>query len=505
LKLGLKFALSLVVPLVALVAAFGFTYQQRSQELLREELAKEGRAIALVVQTAAEDYLRDRQPADLRKLVDQITGYERVLGLRIFGPDGQLVYQSSTLDAYPLRHTALLQQVLRERKPAEMRRHVGDQSVLGFLFPLIGREGQLEGAGQVLQLESYIAADARASTNFILALTLAMVLATVSIVFLVTRLSVTLPIEELVRSFRQAGGASLPAPVPVRGEDELGRLATEFNGMCQRLAQAHESLEAEQRKRQQVEGRLRNAQRLASLGRLAAGLAHEIGTPLNVISGRADALERQVADNERALRSLREISAQSDRIVRIVRDMLDFARMKSPRRAPTSLAMTVADVLELAADELGSRGVEARTEIASDFPALTADGDQLQQVFHNLLLNARDAMEGGGVVVIRAREVIRSHPERGGPSLPYALITFEDTGVGIRPEHREHVFDPFFTTKEPGKGMGLGLAVAYGIVEEHGGWLEIQSEPGRGTCVAIHLPAGLEPAEPERSRKEAAG
>lgn len=504
-NLGFKFALFLVVPLVGLTAAFGYTYQQRSQDLLREELAKEGRAIALVVQTAAEDYLRDRQPADLRKLVDQISGYERVLGLRIFGPDGTLIYQSASLDPYPFSQVELLRRVLRERKPAEMHRQVGGQSVLGVLFPLMSASGQLEGAGQVLQLESYMAADARANRNFILALTLAMVLATVTIVLLVTRYSVTRPIADLVVGFRQAGGASLPARVPVRGEDELGRLAMEFNGMCERLERAHESLDAEQRKRQQAESRLRNAQRLAGLGRLAAGLAHEIGTPLNVISGRTDALARQLASDERAIRGLQAISAQSERIVRIVRDMLDFARMKPPRRAPTSLARAVEEVLHVTSDDLIARGVEVEVDIPSDLPMITADPDQLQQVFHNLVINARDAMEAGGGLRIRAETRACFHPERGEAPRPHAIVSFSDTGAGIKPEHREHLFDPFFTTKEPGKGMGLGLAVAYGIIEEHGGWLEVQSSPGRGTCVTIFLPVQAETAMDDPQPREAAG
>ncbi len=493
-KLGIKFAVWLVVPLVVLTVVFGYAYQQRSQALLREELAKEGRAIALVVQIAAEDYLRDRQPADLRKLVDQITGYERVLGLRIFDPDGRLIYQSATLAAYPFQNAALLQRVIREREPAEMHRQVAGQSVLGFLFPLSGQGGRILGAGQVLQLEAYMEADARTNRDFIMALTLAMVVATVTIVLLVTRFSVTRPIADLVRSFRQVGGGDLPARAPVRGDDELGRLALEFNHMCERLESAHRSLESEQKKRQQVEGRLRNAQRLAGLGRLAAGLAHEIGTPLNVIGGRTDALLRHLADDERATRGLEVISAQSDRIVRIVRDMLDFARMKAPRRAQTSIAGVVRMVLDLAGSELGRAGVAVRVEIPAGFTTVVADADQLQQVFLNLVINARDAMAGGGTLGIGAEVQTRPRPQRGGPARRYAVVTFADTGAGIAPEHLEHVFDPFFTTKSPGKGMGLGLAVSYGIVEEHGGWLDIESNPGQGTRVTVYLPIDAEPA-----------
>lgn len=492
-RLGLKFVFFLVVPLAVLTVAFGYTYQRQSQALLREELAKEGRAIALVVQTAAQDYLRDRQLADLCKLADEITGYERVLGLRIFAADGGLVYQSPTLAAYPFQNTELLQQVLRDRTPAEMRRRIGGRAVLGVLFPLVGVRGRLEGAGQVLQLESYIQAEARRSRNFVLALTLSMVLATVTIVLLVTRLSVTGPIAELANRFRQVGAGVLPARVPVRGDDELGRLALEFNRMCERLEAAQRSLEAEQAKRQQVEGRLRNAERLAGLGRLAAGLAHEIGTPLNVISGHTDLLLRRLAGDERAVGSLKAISAKSERIVRVVRDMLDFARMKPPRRAPAHVGDVVRAALGVATDQLQRDRIRMLVEVPEVLPAVLADADQLQQVFLNLVMNAQDAMPGGGTLRIAAGERALPHPRRGGGLRRCLVVTFEDTGTGIPAEHREQVFDPFFTTKEPGRGMGLGLAVSYGIVEEHGGWLDLESQPGQGTRVTVCLPIEADP------------
>lgn len=499
-RLGPKLALLLVVPLVGLTALFGYLYQQRSQELLREELAKEGRVIALLVQIAAEDYLRARQPAELRKLVDEITGYERVLGLRIFDREGALVYQSSSLDTLPFEHQALLGDVLRDGRSRAMRRKAGEQSLMGVLFPLKGRGARLEGAGQVLQLESYIESDSRANRDFIVALSLAMVVATASIVLFVTRYSVTRPVADLVHSFRRVGAADLTVRAPVRGDDELGRLAVEFNGMCDRLESARASLQAEQRIRQQTEDQLRNARRLAGLGRLAAGLAHEIGTPLNVISGRAESLRRHLAHDERAARNLDAITAQSDRIVRIVRDMLDFARMKSPGRVPVALEAVVRAALAPLVPEIEARGIAVHVDVPIELPRVIADANQLEQVVQNLIANARDAMPEGGALEISAAAVEASHPERGGAPGRYIRLVVADTGHGIAPEHREHVFDPFFTTKDPGRGMGLGLAVCYGIVEEHGGWFELENPPDRGTIVAAYLPVDSPPESAEETR-----
>jgi two-component system NtrC family sensor kinase len=495
LRIGVKLTLWLILPLAALAVVIGYMYQQRSAELLREELSKEGRAIARVVQVAAEDYLRDRQLADLKLLVDRITGYERVLGMRLFDKGGTLTYQSATLDSFPFAHRGELRGVLADRGSREIHSAVGNQPTIGFIFPLLDNRRRLIGAAQVLQLESYMQEDSRATTRFILTLILAMVATTVAIVLLVTRLSIARPIEALVRSFREVGARDAPTRVPVRGSDELGRLAGEFNGMCERLEAARRSLEGEQERRQEAEQRLRNADRLASLGRLAAGLAHEIGTPLNVISGRTDALLRDFSGHEIVEKHLRIISTQIDRIVRIVRDMLDFARMKPPRRSPIrpdAALRTVLDLLEL---QLQERQVKLVYTSQPDLPVLMADEGQLQQVFLNLALNALDAMEEGGTLRVTAREAPAVDPRQPGTPQPCVIVAFEDTGAGIRPEDRDHVFDPFFTTKPTGKGSGLGLAVSYGIIEEHGGWFDLVSHRAQGTQVTVYLPIGAECSE----------
>jgi signal transduction histidine kinase len=134
-------------------------------------------------------------------------------------------------------------------------------------------------------------------------------------------------------------------------------------------------------------------------------------------------------------------------------------------------------------------------------PHVIADVDQLEQVVQNLIANARDAMPDGGALEVTAAAVEASHAERGGPPRRYVRLVVADTGHGIAPEHRQHVFDPFFTTKDPGRGMGLGLAVCYGIVEEHGGWFELESPPGGGTSVVAFLPVDPPPDTVEVPRQ----
>jgi two-component system NtrC family sensor kinase len=444
-----------------------------------------------------EDALRDRQIEDVRTLVDKVTGYERVLGLRIFDSRGTLIYEPPDLAASPFTAAAALKTVLERGTTSETHGRLGDQLTLTFIVPLRDKGGQILGALQLLKVGSYIEEDARTARNSIAALTALMILVTTGIVFLVTRVSVERPVADLARSFREVGSGDLRARVPVRRDDEFGRLAQEFNGMCERLLASQRSLLDAQEERLHMEERLRHAERLASIGRLAAGLAHEIGTPLNVIGGRAERLLRSLQDDEPAARSLRIICAQMERIARIVHGMLDFARMREPRLARTEIASILAKVLEL----LAQKCEEARVRVVASYQGLAgavlADADQIQQVFLNLCTNALDAMPRGGTLRVSAARVDRTPPEGDGRVLPYVSITIEDDGAGIAPENLDRVFDPFFTTKDVGRGTGLGLSISYGIVREHGGFFDVESAPGRGTRLTVYLPEAAQAAAPQ--------
>src|SRR5439155_14244216 len=286
--------------------------------------------------------------------------------------------------------------------------------VVAYLAPLAGPAGNLFGAVQVLQLESFIEEDTRASRRSIAVFSSIMVLAVGGILFLVTRFTLSLPIQELMRSVRDVGSGDFRSRVRVRRNDELGHLAGEFNTMCERLGSTRQSLLEEQEERRRIEISLREAERLASVGRLAAGLAHEIGTPLNVIGGRADLILRRGGLGDPDDRNLRIIAGQIDRIARIVRGMLDFSRVRELRPAPTSLRTVLERVAELVGQRFEQAGVRIEWALADSLPDVPAEADRLEQVFLNLALNAADAMPHGGTLRLEAVPVERVHPERGG-------------------------------------------------------------------------------------------
>ncbi len=226
----------------------------------------------------------------------------------------------------------------------------------------------------------------------------------------------------------------------------------------------------------QMQEQLRRTERLAELGTLASGMAHEIGTPMNVIQGRAEYLLQRTTE-EPIKKGLATIIAQVERITKIMNQLLTFARRRPIERKPMDLKKTIADCLDIVQERLKQHRVEVETSYAEPLPLVHADPDQMSQVLLNLVLNAIQAMPEGG------RLSLALEPEGPGMKLSVA-----DTGSGMPAETLNKIFDPFFTTKDVGAGTGLGLTVVHGIVEDHGGAIHVYSVPGRGTTFTIHLP-----------------
>jgi two-component system NtrC family sensor kinase len=489
-KIGVRLMLSLAFPLVALMVLFGYLDNRRSRAQLEVELAREGRGIARVVQLAMERVLRDHDDGEMRHIVEEITGYERILGLRVFDAKGNITYQSPILSRYPVIHRDALRMVLRERKLIETRRLVGNQPVVTFIIPVPGAGNGLLGAVQVHQLESFIEEDARSSRNSIILFTAVMIGATCAILFLVTRMAVIRPIEELITQLRRVGSGTLSARSPVRRTDEFGRLTLEFNRMCGRLEVSQRSLITAHEERHRVEAHLRNTERLASIGRLAAGLAHQIGTPLAVIGGRTQLLLRKCSGVEVVQKNLQIIARQNERIARVIRELLDVGGARNPILVSIDLTVLLREIIEFLEHEFEKRGVSVEPLLSEPMPLVDADADQVHKVFLNLAMNALEAMPGGGALRIGWKEVVRSRPEKTGTACPFLAIRFEDTGSGVPPKNLDRLFDPFFTTKDVGSktGKGLGLPVAYHVMQDHGGWIEIESKEGHGTCVSVYFP-----------------
>lgn len=278
--------------------------------------------------------------------------------------------------------------------------------------------------------------------------------------------------------------------VSFRGSDELGELRDAFNEMAttlqaQRvnLARKQADLEESIRRKREAQAQLIQSEKLASLGTLAAGVAHELNQPLMLIRGYAQRLlSRESGNGPNAREQIEIIEEETTRMMKIIRHLKDFSRKSTGEYQEVDVNAVIQSSFALLAEQLRLHELEVRLDLGHTLPRVWGDPIQLTQVFVNIITNARDALDevGGGALVVRSRSANENSVE----------VSFEDTGPGISPEILPRIFDPFFTTKAVGSGTGLGLSIALGLVQAHGGKINVESESGRGARFTVVLGAG---------------
>jgi signal transduction histidine kinase len=319
------------------------------------------------------------------------------------------------------------------------------------------------------------------------------------------------PLAAILRTMARASAGDLAARAPRGSTDEIGAVAEGLNGMLDRLAGFNETLQAEVQRataelraanRELLEAaqrlfaarrELAQGQRLALAGQMAATVAHQVGTPLNVISGYVQMLRAKQPDGSADAERLRTIQEQIGRVTTIVRSLLDQTRRSPLALRPLAPGQLLEGLAELVRPLLVGGGIELDLEVSPGLPAVRADRAQLEQALLNLVSNAVDAMPDGGRLSVAAR------PDGDGVALVVA-----DSGAGIPPDDLSRVFEPLYTTKPPGKGTGLGLPILREIVEAHGGTVRLESRPGEGTTAVVRLPRPrrrADGAHPRRRRR----
>ncbi|HEY6293047.1 MAG TPA: ATP-binding protein [Terriglobia bacterium] len=339
-------------------------------------------------------------------------------------------------------------------------------------------------------------------------LMLASLLAVMLVVHVFFLFNVRRPVKEMVRVMEAAEGGALEIRAHQRedhgrGQDEIAQLAVHLNQMLERLgnfntelghkvgeatvelARRNEELTRINEELFETQKNLARSQRLAVAGQLAASLAHEIGTPLNSISGHVQLMARRKTGDEATDRRLQIIDSQIENIVRTVKQLLSWTRKFDLRLEPIDLGRVLEEVVLLSSPALESRKIRVRTAFTGAAPRIYGDAGYLQQVFLNLINNSMDATPRGGELRIRLTGVDAGSASSESPSVK---VEVEDTGEGISPETLRHIFDPMFTTKLMGTGAGLGLAICKQIVQQHGGTIEVRSHLHEGTCFRITLP-----------------
>jgi signal transduction histidine kinase len=425
----------------------------------------------------------DTPEASFQSLVASLSHFENILDVVFYNHTAQIVARSTPLQA-PQLPAVNIQQVIATQTPAEGLFREGAVQRYYRVEPI--RTTTATGIAAMLVLEDFpfFTPVLRERMVRALGVTLGLFVVLASVVAGVVRRSIAQPLRNLTRQVEAIGQGQFPQRLPLSRRDEIGRLAHEFDRMCLRLEAAYRTLEAENEAKLRLERDLRHTEQLATLGKLASRLAHEIGTPLNVIQGRAEQLLRRDTLPAKDRAFLEVIVAQIDRISGFITQLLVPARQSAPHLRVIHLADVVRRVWEAVRDRGPTTHVAIDLDITDGLPPIMGDPDQLQQVLFNLSVNALQAVGAAGHITLRTRFCPATVLSPAG----HIEVEIADTGPGIPAHHLPHIFTPFFTTKEATGGTGLGLTISREIVRSHHGEIHVESLPGHGTRFVVALP-----------------
>ena len=526
-SLKLKVGLYLMITLTATLLLFALlVVRNERQELLRAAAAHVNQLSDVIIRSTRFAMLNNN-PEYVHGIIQDVARQEKITKVRIFSKEGVIIDSSAAgeigqrVDAKAegcvgchqngkalrqipssararifeqdgRRHLASMEVIRNEPScsQASCHAHSPSQSVLGvldILYPLDDIDKSL-----------------RTSALTIAVLSVAFVLLASFMLSVFVHRLVYVPLRDLEGGARRLASGNLDEPIPVRGADEFGRLAGSFNTMTAALRDSRQELrEAARTLEQKVEERTRalraaqaeaaRGEKLASVGLLAAGIAHELNNPLTGVLTFSSLMRKKVPDGSEDAEDLDLIVSETKRCAAIIRRLLDFAREKTPEKKYADLNRLVEDTVRIVERPAHLRDIEISLELDPGLPQVWVDADLIRQVVMNIVVNAQHAIEQKGSITVRTHRLAApKSPKPGMPAVEMAGIAVIDTGCGIEPKDLQRIFDPFFTTKGVGKGTGLGLSVSHGIVEAHGGTIEVESTPGEGSTFHVYLP--VEPA-----------
>ncbi len=482
-KLARKLTVTLVVGIVAVMACYAY-FQIRQEVVLSTADLQRAQRNGLAWLRTIEAVWEREGPARVHELIAHLPPPAQGIALRIV-PLASKNEVLSDEERRELLAGRVVRRVRRDDAGAAWREVFVKLTVPGSEAMIVEYVEPMEGEQTFINMSHLAIATA----------TLAVVAVCGLIASGLQYLLVGRPLRLLRDKARRAGEGDFSRPLLLAQDDEIGELARDINAMCDRIAEGNRRLAEENEARIAALEQLRHTDRLATVGQLAAGVAHDLGTPLSVVSARAQLLAASDAPGAGVPQNARVIVEQCERMTEIIQQLLDFSRRRGARLGLTDLRHVVAHALDLLSTAARNARVEVRCEAGAAPVLANVDQNQLQQALTNIVLNGIQATPAGG----RLRVGIAAHHVRppdgsGHDEGDYPCITVEDEGAGIGPEHLTRIFEPFFTTKGVGEGTGLGLAVAHGIVAEHGGWISVVSEIGKGSRFTIFLPPAADTA-----------
>src|SRR5215510_6208283 len=489
-SLGNKLTWYLLVGVLAVMGLDMYLSLERTRANLLDDLRREVAAISRTLWVTLEVSGDDAPERYFAQLAPGISGLENILGVVFYDRAGRIVATSDSLQGRPLPQVDV-RAVIRTRTPVEGLFSEGSAQRYYRVEAIPGSTG--EGLAAFLVLEDFplFTREFRGRMLQTLLTILMLLVVLAVIVSMVIRQSVTQPLRTLARRIEAIGQGQLDQRLHLTRRDEIGQVAQEFDRMCARLEEAHRQLITESEDKLRLERDLRHSEKLATLGQFASRLAHEIGTPLNVIQGRAEQLLQRETFAEKDRTFISVIVTQIEQISKFIRQLLTLAHRSEPQLRAVRLNEIMRRVWEIVGDRGNSGGVEVTLALADDVPPILGDPDQLQQVLLNLSVNAVQAVGASGRVTLSTQ----FQPNGSLGTAEMVEVVVADTGPGIPPQDLPHIFEPFFTTKGMVGGTGLGLAICREIILNHRGDIRVESEPGQGSRFIVVLPRALDQTE----------
>jgi two-component system NtrC family sensor kinase len=477
-----------------IIGLFVFLVVDNFQGHLVGDLETYAQQLSETVKSSTRYDMLLNQRSSVHEIINTIGRQEAIDRVRVYNKDGEIIYSSDSTD---IGHLVDMQAEAcyachaedrpLESLPISSRTRTfsvdEDSRLLGIINPIYNdascwqsschahaEDQKVLGVLDLTLPLDEVDRQRRAGTVMVVALAIVVMVAISLIIFYLARRFVLRPVELLVEATQRVAAGDLSTSVPVRSQDEVGQLAESFNEMTHRLAEAQRHIF--------------RSSKLASVGRLAAGVAHELNNPLTGVLTYGSFLLNQTQDPE-LKKDLEVVVRETKRCRDIVAGLLDFSRQTPSAPRWTDINEVIHVASGMVRHHFALQKTRLVLDLQQDLPPVNIDPSQMQQVLVNLLVNAADAMpkEGGSVTVTTTPGV--PPPGRPGPAVQ---LEVSDTGQGIPEEHLDKIFDPFFTTKGT-EGTGLGLAIVWGIIEEHGGDIQVATEPGKGTRFTIRLPA----------------
>lgn len=536
-SLKLRFSLYLVVVLSAAMLAFTLLILKHRQDDLQSVVARHVTQISEMVVASTRYTMLVNKRDIVEKIIEDIGKQKGIERIRVISKDGTIIHSnrkvevggsveqkdgpcischqtSQALKQVPddqrwkivemsdgHRVLGTMQAIRNETScaTASCHEHPASQSVLG----IVDVAYSLDEMDQAM--ETHALHVIGISTGFILLFAL-------TIGALLQRL-IYLPLKDLESGAEKVSAGQLDHSIPVRSDDEFGRVAGSFNHMTSALWESRQQmqdlvqtleLKVTERTQELLAAKVEVAQgeKLASIGVLASGIAHELNNPLTGVLTFTSLLRKKAVDGSEDAEDLDLVIRETKRCASIIKRLLDFAREKVPLHGFFNLNQVIEETVRFVARPASLQHIEIVTDFDPTLPQVWGDADLIKQVLLNLLVNAQQAINGKGSVTVQSRTRITAGDTLGLGPEPSVEIAVTDTGCGIAKDNLERIFDPFFTTKTVGKGTGLGLSVSYGIVKAHGGRISVESVVGVGTTFRVRLPvapplneADVQPAE----------